>query len=142
MNGSFDARDTPSRAEGWPRTAGRLLGACMALLAAAAAWLLLTRPVHRVEGDFLQREDQGLADEWLLEQLEHPVAERRARAYLALARVRGPEALDPLIGALADPAPSVRASAAFALGNALDTRAGAVVVPRRSHGRSSERTRG
>lgn len=119
------ARRQPAdqEASGWPRLAGRLLFVCMLLLGAAAAWLVLTRPVHRIEGDFLEREDQRVADEWLLEQLEHPVAEVRARAHTALSRIQGREALDALVLSTADPAPSVRAAAAFALGNVLDIRA-------------------
>ncbi len=114
---------------GWPRTAGRLLAACMALLAAAASWLILTRPVHRIEGDFLEREDRKLADAWLLKQLQQPIAEQRARAHLALSRIQGRGALDRLVRAMADPAPSVRARAAFATGVVLDVRAGAGAVP-------------
>lgn len=110
-------------ASGWPRLAGRLLFLCMVLLGAATAWLVLTRPVHRIEGDFLEREDQRVVDEWLLEQLQHPVAEIRARGYLALSRIQGREVLDALVQSTADPAPSVRAAAAFALGNILDVRA-------------------
>jgi len=49
--------------------------------------------------------------------LRHADAEVRARAALALARVADPAAADALIHALADPAPAVRAQAAFALGN-------------------------
>ena len=116
-------------ASGWPRLAGRLLFVCMLLLGAAAAWLVLTRPVHRIEGDFLEREDQRVADAWLLEQLEHPVAEIRARAHTALARIQGREALDALVHSTADPAPSVRAAAAFALGNILDIRARSAAPP-------------
>lgn len=101
----------------------------MLLLGAAAAWLVLTRPVHRIEGDFIKREDQRIADAWLLEQLEHPVAEIRARAHTALARIQGPEALEALAQATADPAPSVRAAAAFALGNVLDIRARSEAPP-------------
>ena len=114
---------------GLPRTAGRLLAACMLLLAAAAAWLVLTRPVHRIEGDFLEREDRGIADEWLEGQLVHTVAETRARAHLALSRIRGREALPQLVLAMSDPAPSVRAQAAFAAGNVLDERIGGPPPP-------------
>ena len=114
---------------GWPRSASRILLACMLLLGTAAAWLVLTRPVHRIEGDFLEREDRQVSDDWLVEQLRHPVAEIRARAYLALSRVRGRAALDPLIRGTEDPAPSVRAQSAFAVGNLLDSRLGAADAP-------------
>ena len=125
------ARRQPANQEaaGWPRLAGRLLFICMLLLGAAAAWLVLTRPVHRIEGDFLEREDQRITDAWLREQLEHPVAEIRARAHIALARIQGREALDALVQSAADPAPSVRAAAAFALGNILDIRARSEAPP-------------
>lgn len=123
-------REPPGdEASGWPRLAGRLLFVCMVLLGAAAAWLVLTRPVHRIEGDFLEREDQRVADAWLMEHLEHPVAEVRARAHMALARIQGREALDALVRSTADPAPSVRAAAAFALGNILDVRARSEAPP-------------
>ncbi len=101
----------------------------MLLLGAAAAWLVLTRPVHRIEGDFLEREDRQVADEWLFEQLEHPVAELRARALLAFARIRGRSAVDALVLGMGDPAPSVRARAAFAAGNAFDLRSGGPEPP-------------
>ena len=100
----------------------KLLTVCMLLLAAAAGGLILTRPTHRIAGDFMQREDVGVADDWLLEQLRNPIAEQRARAYLALARIEGPAALDRLVAALRDPAPSVRAQAAFGIGHVLDAR--------------------
>ena len=96
----------------------------MLLLGFAAAWLVLTRPVHRIEGDFLKREDRLVADPWIFEQLRHPVAEIRARAVLAISRIQGSDALGLLVEAMGDPAPSVRASAAFAAGNVLDSRAG------------------
>ena len=89
---------------------------CMALLALAAGYLLLTRPTHRVEGDFLEREDRRVVDEWLLSQLQVTIAEQRARAYLALGRIGDPATLPHLLDALNDPAPSVRAAAAFAIG--------------------------
>jgi len=89
----------------------------MGLLALAAGWLLLTRPTHRIEGDFLLHEDQrDLADGWLEEQRRSSVAENRARACLALGRIGNPSALPGLIEALADPIPRVRAAAAFAIG--------------------------
>ena len=92
----------------------------MLLLAAAAGWLVLTRPVHRIEGDFLRREDRSAADDWLLDQLRNPIAEIRGRAYLALGRIQGRSAAGLLVQGMADPAPSVRAAAAFAAGNAFD----------------------
>lgn len=109
---------------GWPRAAVRILTACMLLLGVAAGWLVLTRPVHRIEGDFLQREDRSVADAWLLEQLQQPVAETRARAYLALGRIQGRSAAGLLVRGMADPAASVRAAAAFAAGNVFDARLG------------------
>ena len=120
-------RERPARTGGslgWPRAASRILVACMLLLGAAAAWLVLTRPVHRIEGDFLEREDRQVADEWLFEQLESPVAEIRARALLALARVRRRSAVKALLRGMSDPAPSVRARSAFAAGNVFDLRLG------------------
>ncbi len=95
----------------------KLLAVCMALLALAAGWLISTRPGHRIEGDFLEREQAGRVDEWLLEQARrNPVAEQRARACLSLGRIGDPAGLPALIDALESPAPSVRAMAAFALG--------------------------
>ena len=128
----FLASEAEPPTTGWPRAASRILFACMLLLGAAAAWLVLTRPVHRIEGDFLEREDRQVADDWLVEQLRHPVAEIRGRAYLASARVRGPAALDRLIQGMEDPAPSVRAQSAFAVGNLLDSRLGAASAPGRA----------
>ena len=109
---------------GWPHAAGRILFFCMVLLAAAAGWLVMTRPVHRIEGDFLEREDRGVVDGWLGEQLLGPVAETRARALIAVSRIQGREAVEDLVRATRDPAPSVRAASAFAIGCVLDTRAG------------------
>ena len=117
-----DGSSNESSSEGWPRAAGRILVACMALLALAAGWLVLTRPVHRIEGDFLEREDRRAVDEWLDEQLVSPIAETRARAYLALSRIDGRDSLETLVEATRDPAPSVRAATAFAIGNVLDSR--------------------
>ncbi len=108
--------------DGWPRAAGRILAVCMLLLAAATGWLVLTRPVHRIEGDFLQREDRAVVDAWLQQQIEQPIAETRARAYLALSRIQGRAVAGLLAQAMADPAPSVRAMAAFAAGNVFDSR--------------------
>lgn len=122
MSSWLDSDRTPEA--GWPRAAVRILTACMLLLAAAAGWLVLTRPVHRIEGDFLQREDRSVADAWLLEQLQQPVAETRARAYLALGRIQGRSAAGLLVRGMADPAASVRAAAAFAAGNVFDARLG------------------
>lgn len=128
MKGLLAAADRPDAPTGsppgWSRSASRMLVVCMALLAAAAGWLVLTRPVHRIEGDFLEREDRQAVDEWLREQLRNPVAELRARAHLALARIRGCEAWESLAAGLRDPAPSVRARSALAAGNLFDARAG------------------
>ena len=103
----------------------KFLVLCMVLLAMAAGWVLLTRPAHRIEGDFLQREDRRVVDEWLREQLDSRVAETRARACLALGRVGDESTLDLLLKALDDPIPRVRAEAAFAIGEMddRDTRA-------------------
>jgi cyclophilin family peptidyl-prolyl cis-trans isomerase/HEAT repeat protein len=96
---------------------------CMTLLAFAAGYVLLTRPFHRIEGDFLEREDRPVVDEWLLSQLQVTVAEQRARACLALGRIGDPATLTPLLNALKDDAASVRAAAAFAVGVMEDTEA-------------------
>ena len=98
----------------------KVLTICMILLAAAAGWVLLTRPAYRIEGDFLQREDSRHADGWLAEQMQSPIAEHRARACLALGRIGDPETLDLLIAALEDPIARVRAAAAFAVGEMED----------------------
>ncbi|MEX2303840.1 MAG: HEAT repeat domain-containing protein [Bryobacterales bacterium] len=105
------------------RHEAKLTIVCMALLALAAGYLLLTRPTHRVEGDFLEREDRRIVDEWLLSQLEVTIAEQRARAYLALGRIGDPATLPHLLDALNDHAPSVRAAAAFAIGVMEDAEA-------------------
>jgi len=89
---------------------------CMALLALAAGYVLLTRPFHRIEGDFLEREDRRVVDEWLLSQFQATVAEQRARACLSLGRIGDRATLDPLLKALRDDAASVRGAAAFAIG--------------------------
>lgn len=95
----------------------KLLAVCMTLLALAAGWLLSTRPGHRIEGDFLEREQAGAVDEWLLEQAtKNPIAEQRARACLSLGRIGDPKGRPTLIAALQSPSPSVRAMAAFGLG--------------------------
>ena len=73
---------------------------CMTLLAFAAGYVFLTRPFHRIEGDFLEREDRRVVDEWLLSQLQTPVAEQRARACLALGRIGDPATLERLLSAL------------------------------------------
>lgn len=88
----------------------------MTLLALAAGYVLLTRPFHRIEGDFLEREDRRIVDEWLLSQLETTIAEQRARACLALGRIGDPATLTLLLKALKDEAASVRGAAAFAIG--------------------------
>lgn len=135
MTGWLDAGDDrPGSAgvrDGWTPAAGRLIAVCMVLLGIAAAWLVLTRPVHRIEGDFLRREDRLVADPWIFEQLQHSVAEIRARAVLAISRIQGGDALGLLVEAMSDPAPSVRASAAFAVGNVLDSRSSGAPVPDR-----------
>ena len=95
----------------------KLLAVCMTLLALAAGWLLSTRPGHRIEGDFLEREQALAVDTWLLEQATlNPVAEERARACLALGRIGDPAGRPALIQALEAEAPSVRAMGAFGLG--------------------------
>ena len=103
----------------------------MTLLAVAAGWLLSTRPGHRIEGDFLVREQAGDADLWLLGQAaNNPVAEERGRAALALGRIGGVVAVERLGKMLSDPAPSVRAMAAFGLGLAGDVEYGATPDPK------------
>ena len=95
----------------------KFLLACMALLALAAGWLLSSRPGHRIETDFLTREQQRQLDVWLVGQARsNTVAEERARACLALGRIGGEGASARLIESLSDPAASVRAFAAFGLG--------------------------
>jgi peptidyl-prolyl cis-trans isomerase B (cyclophilin B) len=96
---------------------------CMVLLGLAAGYVLLTRPSHRIEGDFLEREDRRTVDEWLLSQLEVTVAEQRARACLALGRIGDPATLQHLTSALLDHAASVRGAAAFAIGLMEDAEA-------------------
>jgi cyclophilin family peptidyl-prolyl cis-trans isomerase/HEAT repeat protein len=96
---------------------------CMALLALAAGYVLLTRPFHRIEGDFLEREDRRAVDDWLRSQLETTVAEQRARACLALGRIGDPATLDLLLKSLRDSAASVRQAAAFAVGVMEDAEA-------------------
>ena len=92
----------------------------MVLLGVAVGWLVLTRPPHLIEGDFLQREDRRVVDRWLLDQLTNPIAEHRARACLALGRIGSPDTLSVLIGTLNEPIPRVRAAAAFAIGEMED----------------------
>ena len=104
----------------------------MLLLGAAAGWLVLTRPVHRIEGDFLEREDRWVADGWLAEQLSAPVAETRARACIAFSRILGRDSLDELVRLARDPAPSVRTASAFAIGTVLDARLGGGPPPERA----------
>ena len=93
----------------------------MILLASAAAWLLLTRPVHRIEGDFLEREDKRQIDDWLRERIRAPIGDTRRRACIALGRIGDPETLDLLLDATRDPSPRVRAMAAFAIGQIEDS---------------------
>ncbi len=95
----------------------KFLLVCMFLLALAAGWLFSTRPGHRIETDFLTREQQRQLDVWLFGQARSsPIAEDRARACLALGRISGEGASERLIESLNDPAASVRAFAAFGLG--------------------------
>ena len=110
----------------------KFLGVCMLLLSAAAGWLLLTRPTHRIEGDFLQREDRRTVDDWLVEQLVSPIAEYRVRACRALGRIGDESTLGLLLKVLEDPIPRVRAEAAFAIGEMddRDTRAELGRAPR------------
>ncbi len=101
----------------------KLLLVCMFLLALAAGWLLSTRPGPRIEADFMAREERRVVDTWLVEQSRtNPVAEHRALACYSLGRIGGEEATARLINALDDPAPSVRAAAAFGLGLIEDRR--------------------
>ena len=102
-----------------------LLAVCMVLLGAAAMWLLLTRPAHRIEGDFLEREDRRQVDEWLRERMQSPIAENQARACLALGRIGDESTLDLLLEAAKRPAARVRAAAAFAVGEMEDRRTAA-----------------
>ncbi|MCB1021635.1 MAG: HEAT repeat domain-containing protein, partial [Acidobacteria bacterium] len=85
--------------------------------ALAAGWLISTRPGHRIEGDFLEREQAFRVDDWLLAQATtNTIAEQRARACLTLGRIGDPVGRPALIEGLASHAPSVRAMAAFGLG--------------------------
>ena len=88
----------------------------MMLLGSAAAWVVLTRPVHRLEGDFLEREDMRQVDDWLRERVRAPIGDTRRRACLALGRIGDPETLGLLLHSTKDPSPRVRAMAAFAIG--------------------------
>ena len=95
----------------------KLMLVCMALLTLAAGWLLTSRPGHRIETDFLTREQQRQPDPWLAGQARsNTVAEERARACLALGRIGGVGGVARLIESVSDPAASVRAFAAFGLG--------------------------
>ncbi len=98
----------------------KYLAVCMVLFGLAVGWLILTRPPHLIEGDFLQREDRRTVDRWLLEQLRNPIAEHRARACLALGRIGKADTLGVLVQTLRDPIPRVRAAAAFAIGEMQD----------------------
>jgi HEAT repeat protein len=90
---------------------------CMGLLALAAGWLLTTNPGHRIESDFLAREQQRSLDIWLADQARsNTVAEYRARACRALGRIGGEGARARLLECLSDPISSVRAEGAFGLG--------------------------
>ena len=110
----------------------KFLAVCMVLLGTAAGWLVLTRPAHRIEGDFLAREDRRAVDDWLVERLDSSIAEHRARACRALGRIGDESTLDLLLKALEDPIPRVRAEAAFAIGemDGHGTRAALGRVPR------------
>jgi cyclophilin family peptidyl-prolyl cis-trans isomerase/HEAT repeat protein len=95
----------------------KLLLVCMTLLGLAAGWLFFSRPGHRIETDFMTREQQRQPDPWLAGQARsNTVAEERARACLALGRIGGNGGSARLIESLSDPAASVRAFAAFGLG--------------------------
>ena len=94
----------------------KFIAVCMGLFAMAAGWFLSTRPGHRIEGDFLEREQAAQVDDWLVAQLENTIAEQRARACLAVGRIGGQQAVNRLAPLVEDHAPSVRAAAAFALG--------------------------
>jgi len=94
----------------------KFIAVCMGLFAMAAGWFLSTRPGHRIEGDFLEREQAAQVDEWLVAQLQNTIAEQRARACLAIGRIGGSDAVGRLAPLVADHAPSVRATVAFALG--------------------------
>ena len=97
----------------------------MVLLGTAAMWLFLTRPSHRIEADFLQREDRREVDEWLREQMQSTIAENQARACLALGRIDDASTLDLLLDAATGPSARVRAAAAFAIGEMEDRRTAA-----------------
>ncbi len=99
----------------------RILAVCMLLLGSAAVWLLLTRPVYRIESDFLEREDKRQIDEWLRDKAVSPVGDTRRRAMLALSRIGNPQALELVIAGTTDPSPRVRAMAAFAIGQIDDS---------------------
>jgi len=95
----------------------QLIAVCAVLLGAAVWWLVSTRPVHRIEGDFLLHEQRReFAGGWLASQLESGIAQNRARACLALGRIGERETLDLLLPLLKDPSPRVRMMAAFAIG--------------------------
>lgn len=86
------------------------------LLAGAAVFFIGTRPAHLEEGDFLSREDRRVVDEWLIGRLSSPVAESRERVATSLLRIGDPAHGERLAALLEDPAPRVRARAAFGLG--------------------------
>ena len=98
----------------------RMLAVCMILLGSAAAWLLSTRPAHRIEGDFLEREDKRQVDDWLRERVRAPIGDTRRRTCIALGRIGDPQTLILLLEATKDPSPRVRAMAAFAIGQMED----------------------
>lgn len=80
--------------------------------------LLDDRDLQRIV-EFQTARDGGA----LLELLQDPRPEVRARAALALGSVQAPEAVPALLAALGDDDPSVRRDAAFALGQARDSSA-------------------
>ena len=103
----------------------RFLALCMVLLGAAAVWLIMTRPTHRIEGDFIEREDARQVDQWLRDQVRSSIAENQARACLALGRIGDAGALDLLLDATHLPSARVRGAAAFAIGEIEDRRTAA-----------------
>ena len=105
----------------------KLLALCMVLLGTAAAWLISTRPGHRIEGDYFEREIAGRVDDWLVEQARtNPVYDHRARACWSLGRIGGERARDALIAAANDQSPTVRGAAAFGLGLLEDAETGSL----------------
>ena len=116
----------------------RFLALCMVLLGAAAVWLVMTRPTHRIEGDILEREDARQVDQWLREQIRSPIAESQARACLALGRIADASTLDLLLEAATGPSARVRAAAAFAIGE-IEDRQTAATAGREPRQRAADR---